>query len=212
MKVSERTLIHILLQKNKTSEDVFRIYTGEDDFDQIGIIESLNDNTEMPHWKTDKCNLVEGTDGSQFAPSLIQKDKTVTVYVKDICRKFDLEFEKDVHVFDNLPAKRYRSPLDSFSYPENDTEKQCYCLHEECPPNGVFDISVCTHGAPIYVSFPHFYSGERSIIEKYEGIKPVKELHATFADLHPRMGFPMDFASRFQINVRIPETAPTDRK
>lgn len=163
----------------------------------------------MPYWKTPKCNLVEGTDGSQFAPSDIQKGETVTVYVKDICRKFDLEFEEDVTVYGDLPAKRYRSPLDSFAYPENDTEKQCYC-DDECPPNGVFDASVCTKGAPIYVSFPHFYSGDQSLIDKYEGIKPIKDLHATFADLHPRMGYPMDFASRFQINVRIPKGSPKD--
>lgn len=193
-----------------TSPDVFRIFTGEDDFDKIGIIESLNGQTEMPYWKTDKCNVVEGTDGSQFAPSFIQNNKTVTVYVKDICRKFDLEFEKDVLVFDDLPAKRYRSPMDSFAYPENDTEKQCYFLDSTCPPDGVFDASVCTHGAPIYASFPHFYSGAKEIIDKYEGINPVQELHGTFADLHPRMGFPMDFASRFQVNVRIPDGSPKD--
>lgn len=172
----------------------------------------MNDGTEMPYWKTEKCNMVEGTDGSQFAPTDIQKDKTVTVYVKDICRKFDLEFEEDVIVFGDLPAKRYRSPLDSFSYPVNDTEKQCYCTGKTCPPSGVFDASVCTRGAPIYASFPHFYSGEQSLIDKYEGINPVKELHATFADLHPRMGFPMDFASRFQINVRIPDDSPEECK
>lgn len=200
------------MQKNRTSEDIFRIHTGEDDFDQIGIIESLNNETAMTYWKTDMCNKVEGTDGSQFPPTDIQKGKTVTVYVKDICRKFELEFEEDVSVFDDLPAKRYRSPKDSFAYPKDDEEKECYCTRGQCPPNGVFDASVCTHGAPIYASFPHFYTGDREIIDKFEGINPVKELHATFADLHPRMGFPMDFASRFQINVRIPDQSLTDRK
>lgn len=153
-------------------------------------------------------NKVEGTDGSQFPPGDIQNDKTVTVYVKDICRKFDLEFEEDVSVFGDLPAKRYRSPLNSFAYPVNDTEKECYCRSGVCPPNGVYDASVCTNGAPIYVSFPHFYSGDPELAERFEGIKAIKELHATYADLHPRMGFPMQFSSRFQINVRIPEGSP----
>lgn len=133
----------------------------------------------------------------------------MTVYVKDICRKLDLEFEEDVSVFDDLPAKRYRSPMDSFAYPENDTEKQCYCTDGDCPPNGVYDAQVCTSGAPIYVSFPHFYSGDQELIDRFEGIKPIKELHATYADLHPRMGFPMQFASRFQLNVRIPAGSPS---
>lgn len=154
---------------------------------------------------------MEGTDGSQFPPSDIQKKKRVTVYVKDICRKLDLDYEEDVSVFGDLPAQRYRSPLDSFAYPENDTEKECYCTDGACPPNGVYDASLCMD-APIYVSFPHFYTGDQALIDKFEGIKPVKELHATYADLHPRMGFPMQFASRFQINIRIPDRVPRNCK
>ena len=58
----------------------------------------------------------------------------LSLVVKDICRKFDLEYEEDVSVFGDLRAKRYRSPLDSFAYPENDTEKKCYCTDDDCPP------------------------------------------------------------------------------
>lgn len=176
-------------------------------------IQTLNDKDAMDFWTTEKCNKVEGTDGSQFAPSAIQNNESVQVYIKDICRKFELEFEEDVSVFGDLPAKRYRAPLSIFSHPKNKSENECYCPDEDkCPPGGVFDASVCTHGAPIFVSFPHFYSGDPILYEKFEGIKPVKDLHATYADLHPRMGYPMQYASRFQINVRIPEGSPRECK
>ena len=44
-----------ILQKNGTSNDVFRIESGAEDYDKIGVIESLNGETEMGYWKTDKC-------------------------------------------------------------------------------------------------------------------------------------------------------------
>ena len=68
-----------LTQKNRTSDDVFRIHTGEGDYEKIGQIESLNSDTKLPYWNTDTCNEITGTDGSQFPPSDIQKDKTVSV-------------------------------------------------------------------------------------------------------------------------------------
>lgn len=45
----------VLVLKNRTSDDIFRISSGDKDFNQIGVIESLNGETEMEFWKTDKC-------------------------------------------------------------------------------------------------------------------------------------------------------------
>lgn len=165
----------------------------------------------MDYWSSNECNAVEGTDGSQFPPTSIQNRDTVQVYIKDICRKFDLVFQKEVTTLNDIPAWRYRAPENIFAHPDNRSDNQCYCTEgKPCPPGGVFNSSVCTFGAPIYISFPHFYTGEPELFEKFEGLHPEAESHGTYADLHPRMGFPISYASRFQINVQIPESSLED--
>lgn len=52
-------------------------------------------------------------------------------------------------------------------------------------------------------SFPHFYLGDEELINKFEGLQPRQDLHETYADIHPRLAFPLNGVSRFQINVEI---------
>lgn len=67
-------------------------------------------------------------------------------------------------------------------------------------------------GAPIFASFPHFYTGDRKLIESIEGVNPVQEKHETYADIHPRLAFPIDGASRFQINIQVQKAAMVSGK
>lgn len=46
-------------------------------------------------------------------------------------------------------------------------------------------------GAPVIVSFPHFYLADKKYVNAVEGIKPVHEHHQTFLDLNPVSKFPL---------------------
>jgi len=56
-------------------------------------------------------------------------------------------------------------------------------------------------GAPIALSYPHFYQADPSFREAVIGMKPEKEKHQMFADIHPKFGFPLAFRPKFQLNA-----------
>lgn len=139
----------------------------------------------------------------------MDKKQTLYVFIKSLCRKFPLQYEKDVILFDGIPAWRYKAPLDVFSHPSINSDNQCFCDlgSASCPSSGLLNATMCSFGAPIYASFPHFYTGDKKLLETVDGLKPQQEKHETFADIHPRLAFPIDGASRFQINVQVKKTA-----
>lgn len=159
----------------------------------------------MNLWGTDECNRVDGTDGSQFPPYLMDKKQPLEVFIKAFCRKFPMFYDSEVNIFDGVPAWRYKAPTDVFDHPENNkSSNQCFCHTKSgtCAPSGVFNATLC-FDAPIYSSYPHFLFGDRILFKKIEGLQPDVKKHLTYADIHPRLAFPMGGASRFQINVEV---------
>lgn len=199
----------ILMTRNGTSTETFTIFSGEKDLKQLAIIKEIDGKSKMEMWTTDECNRVDGTDGSQFPPHLMDKRQTLYVFIKSLCRKFPLKYEKDVILFDGIPAWRYKAPLDVFAHPSINSNNQCFCdlKSASCPSSGLLNATMCSFGAPIYASFPHFYTGDKNLLETVHGLNPQQEKHETFADIHPRLAFPIDGASRFQINVQVRKTA-----
>lgn len=167
----------------------------------------------MDFWSTNDCNRIDGTDGSQFPPHLMDKKKPLEVYIQSLCRKLPLVFDSEVNVFDGVPAWRYKTPMNVFAHPDENPDNQCFCHIETgvCPPSGVFNGTLC-YEAPIFVSFPHFFTGTPNLYKNLEGIHPDPKKHQTFADVHPRLAFPIDGASRIQINVQVIKGINVDGK
>lgn len=161
----------------------------------------------MDIYHEDQCNELNGTDGSQFPPHLMNKKSPLVVYINNLCRNFPLVFEKEVSVFNGIPAWRYKNPANVFGTPHENPENQCYCAMDtgKCPPSGVFNISRCAYDTPILTSFPHFYQGDPDLIKNFTGLNPTMELHETYADVHPVLAFPLGGVSRFQMNVELNE-------
>lgn len=65
---------------------------------------------------------------------------------------------------------------------------------------------------PILASFPHFYLGNESLWKNFDGLKPEKEKHETYADIHGKLAFPLNGVSRFQINVQLPKKTEFESK
>lgn len=85
----------LLYGKNATHKDNVTVWTGTTDITKFGIIEKFNGKTHLTHWGSEKCNRINGSDGSIFPPH-ITKDTTLHVYDKDLCRLLPLKFEKEV--------------------------------------------------------------------------------------------------------------------
>ncbi|XP_039957518.1 lysosome membrane protein 2 [Bactrocera tryoni] len=194
----------LLMNRNGTSVDSLQINTGEDDIRKFSIITQFNGQPLLDFWSDQKCNRVDGSDASMFPPHILNTREDLQVFLQVLCRKIPLSFEKEVTILNNIDAFRYRTPLNVFSSPENNPENECYCHNTQvCLPSGVINATKCYNGAPIFPSFPHFFSGDPKIYKDFDGIKPSRELHQTYADIHPRFAFPISGASRIQINIAV---------
>jgi len=40
-------------------------------------------------------------------------------------------------------------------------------------------------GAPVYISFPHFYKADPKLLDAVEGLKPVGKLHESYMKIQP---------------------------
>lgn len=184
------------------------IFTAEDSLDNLGRIYAMNGMTKLDIWDGEECNEIRGTDGSQFPVSLMDKTKDLKIFIKSFCRTLKLSYDREVTVLQKgIPAWRYRTPEGEFASSLKNPENKCYCDADddtkECPPDGVFDASKCLDGIPLLLSYPHFMEGDSSLFEHFEGLRPNRHLHETFADIHPRMAFPIGGSSRLQMNFKV---------
>ncbi|XP_004527492.1 lysosome membrane protein 2 isoform X1 [Ceratitis capitata] len=194
----------LLMNRNGTSVDSLQINTGEDDIRKFSIITQFNGHPLLDFWTDEECNRIDGSDASMFPPHILDNKEDLQVFLQVLCRKIPLHFEKEVTILNNIDALRYRTPLNVFSNPKENPGNACYCHNTQlCLPSGIINATKCYNGAPIFPSFPHFFSGDPEIYKDFDGINPSQELHQTYADIHPRFAFPISGASRIQINIAV---------
>ncbi|XP_055318862.1 scavenger receptor class B member 1-like isoform X3 [Sitodiplosis mosellana] len=194
----------MLVTRNGTSEETFTVNSGVDDIRKLNVIDNFKGQPRMNFWSTNECNRVDGSDGSQFPPHLMDKKHKLEVFIKAFCRKFPMVYDSEVSLFNGVPAYRYKAPRNVFDNPDKNPANECYCDigSGKCAPSGVFNATLC-FDAPIYSSFPHFLYGDDKLFENIDGLSPNENEHLTFADVHPRLAFPMAGSSRFQINAQV---------
>uniref|UniRef100_A0A3Q2ST58 Scavenger receptor class B, member 2a n=1 Tax=Fundulus heteroclitus TaxID=8078 RepID=A0A3Q2ST58_FUNHE len=79
--------------------------------------------------------------------------------------------------------------------------------NEQLVSHAHFVKSALLEGAPIVVSFPHFYQADPAYINAVDGLNPNKEEHETYLDLQPTTGVPIRACKRAQLNIilkRVP--------
>jgi len=171
--------------------DSVQLNTGEDDITKFSVITQFNGMPQLDYWEGEECNRIDGSEPSMFSPHLLQDRSTVNVFLQVLCRKVPLNFEKEVTIYNDIDVLRYRTPMDVFAHPKNNSANACYCHNTElCLPSGVINATKCYGDAPIFPSFPHFFTGDPKLYEDFEGIEPDAAVHQTYADIHPRFGFP----------------------
>ncbi|KAL3233962.1 hypothetical protein MRX96_022723 [Rhipicephalus microplus] len=175
---------------------------GEDSPTKFAKLEQWNNQKSLSYWAGPTCNMINGTDGGQFAPFL-SKDTTLYVFSTDLCRSMYFRYEKETMVH-GIRAWRFTIPASLFESADIREENRCFCLTTPvCPKSGVTHVAACRKGAPIVLSSPHFYHGDEEFVNAVRGLKPVKEMHETFLDIHPLTGLVMRASKRLQINVDL---------
>uniref|UniRef100_A0A8C7D3R0 Lysosome membrane protein 2 n=1 Tax=Oncorhynchus kisutch TaxID=8019 RepID=A0A8C7D3R0_ONCKI len=192
----------LMYKKNGSNDGEFVYHTGEEDFMNYGRVATFKGESKLSLWTSEQSNMINGTDGSAFHP-LLSKTERLYIFSPDLCRSIFMEFEKDVKV-KGLPAYRFTPPRDVLASKEENPANEGFCVSpKECLGTGLLKVSVCRKGAPVVMSFPHFYLGDEKYSNAIEGLDPVREHHQTYLDLNPTTGVPIRASKRAQINILI---------
>ncbi|XP_023318382.1 lysosome membrane protein 2-like isoform X1 [Trichogramma pretiosum] len=196
----------LLAPKVGLSGDRITIETGINNLEKLGNTVKINRGTYKSLEMNDKCNIIDGSDGSMFPPFLLHnRNRTLKVFAKELCRTIHFSYVGE-SISRGLKTFRYKMNEHSYTQRKNvDTlcaKPICYHIHQKnCEYKGLFDVSSCHYGAPIIASFPHFYHGDNSLFKNVDGLEPQSDLHQTYIDLHPRLGVPIEGRSRMQMNI-----------
>ncbi|XP_014850789.1 PREDICTED: lysosome membrane protein 2-like isoform X1 [Poecilia mexicana] len=196
----------LMWKKNGTHEGEFVFHTGEQNYLDYGKIDTWNGLRKMSWWSSNQSNMINGTDGAVFHP-LIDRNELLYIFAADLCRSIHLAYVEDVEV-KGIQAYRFAPPNDVLMNPKENPTNAGFCVPAgECLGTGVLKVSVCREGAPIVVSFPHFYQADPAYINAVDGLNPNKEEHETYLDLQPTTGVPIRACKRAQLNIilkRVP--------
>ncbi|KAG8231724.1 hypothetical protein J437_LFUL013188 [Ladona fulva] len=174
-------------------------YPSVDAAKTIGKIVSWENSTKLKTWSGDRCNEIVGTDAAIFPPFLT-KDSRIDIFSTDLCRSLYATYsgEGNYKDIDSLifTAKEYMLG-DVTVNPDNN----CYCPEKNaCLFKGSLDLTAC-QGAPVILTFPHFFMASESYQKNINGVSPDRKLHETFLELEPNTGYPLRGAKRVQFNI-----------
>jgi scavenger receptor class B, member 1 len=159
----------------------FNMDTGADCVGKVGQLRKWNYESESKFFPG-QCSKMIGSAGEFFPPGMT-KEKIVSVFSPEMCRSVPLEFEeeRDVHGVKVYKFSGGDRTVDNGTlYPEN----ECFCSGE-CVPSGLFNVSSCRLGAPVFMSFPHFYKADPFYHSQVDGMKPDKEKHQFSMSFEP---------------------------
>jgi len=202
--------------RNVTLRKPVTIYHGMSDLGLKGKVKEYNESPVMNWWVPgSQCDKLGGFDGGTLPPGLLKED-SMDLFIDLMCRRIDLEYEKEETYPEDLVANRYIPPANAMgSADDEDPERRneansCYCVDGfACFKSGVLNMAPCKRtpdrpmGAPLALSYPHFYQADPHYLNAVEGLHPDKERHQFYVDLSPELGFPLAIRPRFQLNLVI---------
>jgi len=179
-------------------DGVWNMFTGKGNNQNMGKVHSWNYTTEG--FFPGKCGRVKGGAGEFYPPRL---NKThVDLFTNDLCRS--LRFKYNTTAYPNgIHSYEYIADKSMFANGTENPDNACYNPQEVFLPSGVYNSSLCRFGAPVFISFPHFYLADSYYTSKVEGLKPDVEKHRTYMRIEPESGVPTEVSAKFQLNVLI---------
>ena len=163
----------------------FNANTGVGDNSKVGQMRKWNHQANTNFFEG-QCNALSGSAGEFFPPG-ITKNQTLELFSPEMCRSvlLDFEEERDIYGVKTLKFSGGDRTVDNGTlYPEN----ECYC-GGECVPSGLFNVSSCRFGTPVFMSFPHFYNADPFYHEQVDGMKPNKDKHQFSISFEPVRNF-----------------------
>jgi len=182
-----------------------------------GWVSEYDGSPVLNWWKPGShCDKVGGQDGGTLYPGTDPQDE-LNIFIDLMCRKIGLKYEKNME-HAGLDSYRFVPPPNALGAHDDpdpvkrNIDNECYCMKDkkfDCYKTGVMNMAPCKvtpdlpTGAPIALSYPHFYQADEQYLNAVVGLKPDKEKHQFYVDIAPDFGFPLAIRPRFQLNVVI---------
>ncbi|XP_058453431.1 protein croquemort-like [Malaya genurostris] len=189
-------------------DGIFQMGTGTDQFTNSGLLRTWNNESTVPYFRDD-CGKVHGSTGQVNPPmssDQIRNPEDYHLFITDVCSAFSLKYDKEVK-FEGLDGMAWIGDSRVFDNGHHYSETDCQCTApvDECPAvkPGILDISGCKYGAPLFVSFPHFYLADQTYLVHLDGLNPAHELHEFQYIMHPFSGIPLQVNGRLQYNLQV---------
>ncbi|KAK4878226.1 hypothetical protein RN001_010732 [Aquatica leii] len=193
----------LLIKRNGTLAEIHTMNTGYTGMDKFGLLDKLNGKNELPYWSERPCTDIAASEGSFFPPRDVTKSDIVHIYDKDLCRILPLQYRRPA-MKQGIAVDLYTPPDNVFETASKEPNNKCYCPGTEyCPPKGLQNISPCQFDAPVYLSFPHFYKADQTLLKAVDGLKPQKNKHENYFKIQPKLGIPLEGKIRVQLNLKI---------
>jgi len=202
--------------RNMTLRKPLKIHHGMSDLSKKGKVVEFDDSSVMGWWKPgSSCDSLEGQQDSSTLPPGWQRTDSMDMFISLMCRSISLVFEED-NSHAEIPTLRFIPPPNAMGSHEDlndewrNEENACFCMREEgfdCMKSGVLNMAPCKtrpdlpKGAPLALSYPHFYQADPSYLEAVVGLSPNKTKHQFYVDVEPTFGFPLAIRPRFQLNI-----------
>ncbi|XP_033757218.1 lysosome membrane protein 2-like [Pecten maximus] len=187
---------------NNSDDGIWTIESGKRNTANNFDIRFWNGKNMLDYWSTEESNMINGTDGNLFHPFVKKKDHP-PFFFSQLCRSMTVDYERDT-VVHGIDTYRFTHPRDIFDNPDQNPANEGFCTPmNNCPPSGLYNISVCRKGSPFSVSMPHFLYADESVINGVQGIRPDAALHESYIDVMHDIGCVLKTERKYQINMLV---------
>ncbi|XP_070197448.1 lysosome membrane protein 2-like isoform X3 [Littorina saxatilis] len=190
--------------KNATDDGLYTAFTGTDDLAKFLLVNYWNREHSLSYWSTKQANMLNGTDGSLFPP-FVTKDRIVQYFDSNVFRSISMNFKEDSNVR-GIPTLKFVVEDKEFANATINPANAGFCTpRDHCIPSGLLNCSAMGHGAPLYVSLPHFLGADPYYFNLVEGLHPDRQKHQPFFHLHAMTGVCLSAGRRYQLNIQMKE-------
>uniref|UniRef100_A0A8C3V6C6 Scavenger receptor class B member 1 n=1 Tax=Catharus ustulatus TaxID=91951 RepID=A0A8C3V6C6_CATUS len=191
----------LFIDFNNSNSGLFTVNTGMKNISEVHMVDSWNGLKKVNYWRSSQCNMINGTAGEMWPPFM--SPTSLEFYSPDACRSMTLVYEQSGK-FEGVPTYRFVAPKTLFANGTDYAPNEGFC---PCLQSGIQNVSTCRLNAPLFISHPHFYNADPSLVNAVEGLHPSKEQHGLFLDVHPMTGIPMNCSIKLQLNLYIKEVS-----
>lgn len=142
---------------------------------------------------SDYANRIAGTDANMFGrPMRSSKEQ---VFISDLYRSAYIMHMKDVD-WNGIELQEYQL---QYKDTQNATMNPENAQYYSYGPSGVLN---CTKAAnvPVFISYPHFYLAEQSLVAAVKGLSPNKDAHQSYLRMEVQSGLLVEAKKRLQVN------------